>query len=215
MKGELPGLVRAAYHNKAAMRAVMNGVNERLTTSTEEIEELRRELMRVREEALLDSLTGLLNRRAFDERITTMVADAVEKGEDFSLIMADIDHFKRINDGYGPLFGDRVIRAVGEALKAGVKGRDSVARYGGEEFAILLPTTGLKGAWAVAEGVRRLVAASRIRRMNNDEVVGNITLSAGVATHRDGEPIASLIERADAALYRAKGSGRNRVESAE
>ncbi len=215
VNGEVPGLVRAAYNDTAAMRAVMNGVNERLTTSTEEIEELRRELMRVREEALLDSLTGLLNRRAFDERITTMVADAVAKGEEFSIVMADIDHFKRINDGYGHLFGDRVIRAVGEALKAGVKGRDGVARYGGEEFAILLPTTGLKGAWAVAEGVRRLVAASRIRRMNNDEVVGNITLSAGVATHRDGEPIASLIERADAALYRAKGSGRNRVESAE
>jgi diguanylate cyclase len=215
VNGEVPALVRTAYNDTAAMRAVMNSVNDRLTTSTEEIEELRRELMRVREEALLDSLTGLLNRRAFDERIATMVADAVAKGDEFSLVMADIDHFKRINDGYGHLFGDRVIRAVGEALKAGVKGRDIVARYGGEEFAILLPSTGLKGAWAVAEGVRRLVAASRIRRMNNDEVVGNITLSAGVAMHRAGESIASLIERADAALYRAKGGGRNRVESAE
>ncbi len=212
---ELPELVRAALEDTVQMRSAMSGVHERLNSSRQEIDELRRELSRVREEAMVDALTGLLNRRAFDDRIGSLVSASAGKAETFSVVIADIDHFKKINDGYGHLFGDRVIRAVGEALKAGVKGRDAVARYGGEEFAILLPATALKGAWAVAEGVRRLVAASRIRRLNNDEVVGNITLSAGVAMHKAGETVSSLLERADAALYRAKGGGRNRVETAE
>ena len=213
--GELPELVREALEDTVQMRSAMSGVHERLSSSRQEIDELRAELSRVREEAMVDALTGLLNRRAFDDRIGALVSASAGKAETFSVVIADIDHFKKINDGYGHLFGDRVIRAVGEALKAGVKGRDSVARYGGEEFAILLPATALKGAWAVAEGVRRLVAASRIRRLNNDEVVGNITLSAGVAMHKAGEPVSGLLERADAALYRAKGGGRNRVETAE
>jgi len=213
--GELPELVREALQDTAQMRSAMSGVHERLSSSRQEIDELRAELSRVRVEAMVDALTGLLNRRAFDDRIGALVSASAGKAETFSVVIADIDHFKKINDGYGHLFGDRVIRAVGEALKAGVKGRDAVARYGGEEFAILLPATALKGAWAVAEGVRRLVAASRIRRLNNDEVVGNITLSAGVAVHKAGEPVSALIERADAALYRAKGGGRNRVETAE
>jgi len=213
--GELPELVRAALQDTVQMRSAMSGVHERLSSSRQEIDELRAELTRVREEAMVDALTGLLNRRAFDDRIGALVSASAGKAETFSVVIADIDHFKKINDGYGHLFGDRVIRAVGEALKAGVKGRDAVARYGGEEFAILLPATALKGAWAVAEGVRRLVAASRIRRLNNDEVVGNITLSAGVAMHKAGEPVSALLERADAALYRAKGGGRNRVETAD
>ncbi len=213
--GELPELVREALQDTVQMRSAMSGVHERLSSSRQEIDELRAELTRVREEAMVDALTGLLNRRAFDDRIGALVSASAGKAETFSVVIADIDHFKKINDGYGHLFGDRVIRAVGEALKAGVKGRDAVARYGGEEFAILLPATALKGAWAVAEGVRRLVAASRIRRLNNDEVVGNITLSAGVAMHKAGEPVSALLERADAALYRAKGGGRNRVETAE
>ncbi len=213
--GELPELVREALQDTVQMRSAMSGVHERLSSSRQEIDELRAELSRVREEAMVDALTGLLNRRAFDDRIGALVSASAGKAETFSVVIADIDHFKKINDGYGHLFGDRVIRAVGEALKAGVKGRDAVARYGGEEFAILLPATALKGAWAVAEGVRRMVAASRIRRLNNDEVVGNITLSAGVAMHKAGEPVSALLERADAALYRAKGGGRNRVETAE
>ncbi|MFO1318233.1 MAG: GGDEF domain-containing protein [Burkholderiales bacterium] len=212
---ELQGMVKAAFRDTAQMRATMSTVQERLASSQNEIEDLRKELDRVREEALQDGLTGLLNRRAFDDQIGALVKGSAGKGETFAVILSDIDHFKRINDGYGHLFGDRVIRAVGEALKAGVKGKDSVARYGGEEFAILLPATPASGAWAVAEGVRRLVASSRIRRLNNDEVVGNITISSGVAVHRAGESISSLLERADAALYRAKRGGRNRVETAE
>jgi diguanylate cyclase len=212
---EFKDIVKDTFMDTVRMRDTVSSVQQRLQSSQSEIEELRQELARVKEECLVDSLTGLLNRRAFDLRIGELFDAADGRGETFSIIVVDIDHFKRINDGYGHLFGDRVIRAVGSALKAGVKGKDFVGRYGGEEFAILLPATHLKGAWAVAEGVRRLVAGSRIRRLNNDEVVGNITVSAGVATHRAGEGIQSVFERADAALYRAKNGGRNRVETAE
>lgn len=212
---EFRGILKDTVMDTLRMRESVATVQARLQSSQSEIDELRQELARVKEESLVDSLTGLLNRRAFDLRIGELHDGSDGQPSTFSLVVVDIDHFKRINDGYGHLFGDRVIRAVGSALKAGVKGKDFVARYGGEEFAILLPATELKGAWAVAEGVRRLVAASRIRRLNNDEVVGNITVSAGVATHRAGEPIQSVFERADAALYRAKNGGRNRVETAD
>ena len=212
---EFEGIVKSAFMDTVRMRATVSTIQERLSASQREIDDLRRELARVREESMVDSLTGLLNRRAFDRRINDLIEAAGNDSDTFSLIVADIDHFKRINDGYGHLFGDRVIRAVGAALKSGVKGKDFVGRYGGEEFAILLPVTPLTGAWAVAEGVRRLVAASRIRRLNNDEVVGNITISAGVALHRSGESAQSVFERADAALYRAKRNGRNRVETAD
>ena len=211
----LAEVVSSAAEGTARIRATVSSVHERLSASQQEFEELRRELERVREESVLDSLTGLQNRRAFDQRVAELLAAAQGRQETFCLIVADIDHFKRVNDTYGHLFGDRVIRAVGAALKAGVKGKDFVARYGGEEFAILLPATPLTGAWAVAEGVRRLVANSRIRRLNNDEVVGNITISSGVAIHRVRESAAALFERADAALYRAKRNGRNRVETAD
>ncbi|MBI1396651.1 MAG: diguanylate cyclase [Betaproteobacteria bacterium] len=211
---EFKGIVKDAFMDTVQMRSTVASVQTRLSASQTEIEELRKELARVREESLVDTLTGLLNRRAFDLRIAELVDGAQGNGESFCLIVVDIDHFKRINDSYGHLFGDRVIRAVGSALRAGVKGKDFVGRYGGEEFAILLPATAPEGAWAVAEGVRRLVAGSRIRRLNNDEVVGNITVSAGVACHRATESVQAVFERADEALYRAKHNGRNRVEMA-
>lgn len=109
------------------------------------------------------------------------------------------------------MFGDRVIRTIGELLKATVKGQDVVARYGGEEFALLLPETPLAGAKVVAERLREAVAQSRIRRLNSEETVGCITISAGLANYYSGEAVATFIDRADAALYASKAQGRNRV----
>ena len=211
---EFEGIVETTAAETQQMRMTVDKVRTRLSASQEEIDSLRQELARVREESMADGLTGLLNRKGLDACLEKLLESAGGRPDTFAVVMLDIDHFKRINDGYGHLFGDRVIRAVGTALKAGVKGKDHVARYGGEEFSIVLPETPLAGAWAVAEGVRRLVAASRIRRLNNDEVVGNITVSAGVALHRSGETLQSVLARADAALYRAKENGRNRVETA-
>ena len=183
-------------------------------TSQSEVVKLSEELRRMRQEVLTDPLTGLVNRRGFDGAIAGLTGQASKEGTELTLLMIDIDHFKKVNDTYGHLFGDQVIRGVAQAMKACVKGQDTAARYGGEEFVVLLPQTGVKGGYAAAENIRGTVERSKIRRANSNEAVGNITVSVGVAQFRPGESVDSLIQRADAALYDAKNNGRNRVSTA-
>ncbi len=203
----IDGLLSETRH----MQESLSALNQRLEESQSEIERLRHDLTRVRQEALTDGLTGLLNRKAFDEELAAVIAEAKGKDMPPCLVLIDIDHFKRVNDTFGHVLGDRVLRAIGGLLKACVKGQDSVARYGGEEFALLLPDTPLKGAQSVAEGLREKIAASRIQRLSTETPIGSITISAGVASYRADEAITSFIERADAALYTSKAAGRNRV----
>jgi len=197
-----------------AMQGAISTLKTRLDESQNEIGRLRQEVERAREDALVDALTGLSNRRGFDQSIndclTTLAADAVGP----SLLMADIDHFKRINDNYGHMFGDKVIRALAQILRQNVKGIDTAARYGGEEFVILLPNTALQGALCVAEKIRHNVEKSRIRRTDNNQELAQLTISIGVASYIPGETASHFIERADGALYRSKESGRNRVSVA-
>jgi diguanylate cyclase len=189
----------------------IRALTERLDNSQEEVERLKRELIRAREEAVVDGLSGLFNRKAFDERLLALVSELEADAVPPSLVLIDIDNFKRINDSYGHLFGDAVIRSIGHLIKSTVKGQDIAARYGGEEFALLLPGTPLAGARVVADRLRFAFSQSRIRRLNSEEPVGNITISAGVAGYRTGEDVTQLIARADAALYQSKAQGRNRV----
>jgi diguanylate cyclase len=193
------------------MQNSVSVLKSRLEDSQREIEVLRREVNRAREAALSDGLTGLANRRGFDIALASCLAGlgADERGP--SLLIADIDHFKHVNDRYGHLFGDKVIRAVAQILMDNVKGRDTAARYGGEEFIILLPNTPLDGAQALAEQLRSTIENCRIRRLDNQEYIESITLSFGVARHLPGETADDLLARADSALYRSKMEGRNRV----
>ncbi len=190
-------------------------LNERLDHSQEEVERLKRELVRAREEALIDGLSGLLNRKAFDERMQLLLSSLQPGVPGPSLVMIDIDNFKQINDSFGHLFGDAVIRSIGHLIKSTVKGQDIAARYGGEEFALLLPETPLSGARVVADRLRSALSQSRIRRLNSEEPVGNITMSAGVAAYLQGEDAMSLIARADTALYASKAQGRNCITMAD
>ena len=203
--------VNGVLHDTRQIQGSISLLTHRLEASQSEIAVLKNELTRVREEAQIDGLTGLLNRRAFDDRIGAVLSDVRDSAVGPCLVMMDIDHFKMLNDSYGHVFGDRVIRTIGELLKATVKGQDVVARYGGEEFALLLPETPLAGAKVVAERLREAVARSRIRRLNSEETVGCITISAGIANYYAGEAVATFIDRADAALYTSKAQGRNRV----
>ena len=125
--------------------------------------------------------------------------------------MLDVDHFKSINDTFGHVFGDRVLRAIADTLKAHVKGKDSVSRFGGEEFAVLLPDSPLAAGHVVAEQLRLAVAALEIRYSGGDKPIPKISVSCGVACRRDDDSGVALVERADKALYRAKGQGRNCV----
>lgn len=211
-----PELTESIMQLLGDTRDMQNAVlllQDRLTESRHEIEKLRQEVSRARNEALADYLTGLANRRAFDQALADCLADAQQNGKALSLLVTDIDHFKTINDTYGHLFGDNVICAIAQVLKQNIKGKDTAARYGGEEFAILLPDTSLQGALALAESIRATIEGSRIKRVQDNVIVSNITVSLGVASYRKDESISDFLGRADHALYESKRLGRNRVTS--
>jgi diguanylate cyclase len=182
-----------------------------LTRSAVEIVELRENLANVQREAVTDALTGISNRKNFDQKLRDAVRGSLETGEPLSLLMADIDHFKSFNDTYGHQLGDQVLRLVARTLTECIKGRDTTARYGGEEFGIILPQTRLKDALAVAEQIRSTLMRRRIVRRDSGNELGTITVSIGATCYEPGEPISALIRRADEALYRAKHNGRNCV----
>jgi diguanylate cyclase len=127
--------------------------------------------------------------------------------------MADIDHFKKINDTHGHLVGDNVIRMVAGTLKNSVKGRDDVARIGGEEFAVILPDTPIDGALKLAEDMRVTFDKFDLKKKNSGESLGKVTLSFGVTKYQFGESVETFINRADEALYKSKNTGRNKVSS--
>ncbi|MBV9522439.1 MAG: GGDEF domain-containing protein [Alphaproteobacteria bacterium] len=211
LRGILGGLVKET--RRVAERNAL--LQSQLTQSSGEIVALRQNLEAVRHEAMTDALTGIANRKSFDERLRGAAREAVESAEPLSLLFLDIDHFKRFNDSYGHQLGDQVLALVARTLVDCVKGRDTTARYGGEEFAIILPNTRLADARRVAEQIRNTMMRRRIVGKSTGEDYGTVTLSIGIAGFRPGEPLGDLLGRADAALYCAKNAGRNRVASEE
>ena len=177
-----------------------------------EISRLREALDRSRTEAITDPLTQLLNRKGFDEALRGMLAQSAPSGKAHCLVMLDIDHFKRVNDTHGHPVGDSVIQTLGVLLKrAAIDPGMSAARIGGEEFAVLLPQGTVAQAAQLAQTVRSLVSATKIRKRGAQEVIVTVTVSAGVAAYGPGDDAASLMAAADAALYRSKEGGRDRV----
>ncbi len=165
-------------------------------------------LRRLLSAALKDPLTGLYNRRHFDERLATACAASQRHGEVFSLALADIDNFKLVNDTYGHAVGDVALRKVAEELHGGARREDEVFRYGGEEFALLMRNTSQNGAAEVAERMRRAVEQADIQ---TETAVLKITLSLGVSEFAPGDDMNSLFSRADKALYEAKRGTKNCV----
>ncbi len=190
-------------------------LKERIVSSTREIENLRKDLDKIREEAWTDMLTGLKNRRYLASIFEQESKHAVASGSKLSLLMLDIDHFKQINDSYGHIMGDRVLRTAAGMITECVKGRDTVIRFGGEEFVILLPDTSLEGAMVVAEQICRYFKHMNWKRKDTGEFIGQVQVSLGVSQYRHGESLDKLVQRADDALYLSKMNGRCRATTEE
>ena len=196
----------------AEMKSSVDALKQKVSTSQEEINRLRSDLDRATSEALLCPMTGILNRRGFEKKIESLLTQQAAEGHSHCLVMLDIDHFKKVNDTHGHLMGDRVLQAVGEILRTAVTDANhAAARYGGEEFALLLPQTSLDQSVQLAETVRNRTKAMKIRNRTTQEVLLTVTISGGVTAMKPDDDAASLISRADAALYAAKNGGRDRV----
>ncbi len=190
-------------------------VEEGLDTVQMELESLRAVLSLLQDEVRRDELTGISNRKAFDESLARQISLSRRRNRVFSLIMVDIDHFKKVNDTYGHLIGDEILRYVAQRIDARVRHEDVAARFGGEEFIVLLPETIGDAAYQVAEGIRAAFECTCLNHESGDKMPGTVTVSAGVAEYRYGESAHDLVERVDSALYRAKNAGRNQVCIAE
>ena len=197
-----------------ALKDTSHALAEQVANSRLEIERLRADLVRARDEALQDPLTKVFNRKGFDQQLDALLRTAPAPSQSHGLVMIDIDHFKSINDNHGHVFGDQVLRGLAEVMRACVTDpRCSIARYGGEEFAILLPDSSLAEAVRTAELVRQRIKAMKIRDRRTQEVILRVTVSGGVTTMLAGDDPSSWIARADAALYKSKQGGRDKVSS--
>lgn len=209
--GELVALVRELENQTELMRLRAGKLEVELARNSREINDLKHDLANARRAATTDPLTGLGNRKLFDDVFATEVEQALVAGDCLSLLVTDIDHFKLFNDRHGHQVGDAVLKLVADKLKRSVKGRDTVARFGGEEFVILLPQTDEAAAALLADQLRTEIAKSRLVVRNRGQDLGRVTISIGVAELAPGETADTCFRRADQALYSAKHAGRNQV----
>lgn len=209
---QLSSIVKKLVVSTNEMSHYSHDLEMRLVESKEQIEDLHQTLETIRAESLTDQLTGLSNRKSFDQVLELEMKEALNSGEPLCLMLLDIDHFKTFNDTFGHQTGDQVLRLFAHTMKTNVKGRDLAARYGGEEFAIILPKTPLRAAVTVAEQIRKAVRAKELIKKSTGESLGRITMSVGVATFKPEDAAETLIHRADKCLYAAKDGGRDQVK---
>jgi diguanylate cyclase len=186
-------------------------MSNKLLESEQEIAALKEALKSVRYEAMTDQLTGIGNRKRFDRAMDEAMLSSEATGEPFSLLVCDIDHFKKFNDTHGHQTGDQVLRLVGSTVKSSVSSKDIACRYGGEEFCVILPSTKIGRATDMANVIRQAVMGKELVKRSTGETLGRVTISIGVAELREDDSVQSIIERADKCLYAAKEAGRNRV----
>lgn len=204
-------VIGGALEATREMEQKNKGLEQQFNASSDEISRLREDLEVMRHEAMTDALTGIANRKLFDVELHRTARQSTEESAPMSLLILDIDHFKKFNDTYGHLVGDQVLRLLALTIKNSVKGQDVAARFGGEEFCIILPDTNLDNAVKLAEIIRSKIANKQVTNRTTGETLGQITVSIGVACYRAGEDLSQLIQRSDEAMYKAKRNGRNRV----
>lgn len=195
--------------SRATARA--SALEQNFAATSQELDIIRTSLKESEQRSNTDALTGLANRRSLDGFLRSAQIVAMEQGGALSVLLIDIDHFKKFNDNYGHQVGDQVLRLVAKVLRESVRDIDLAARYGGEELVAVLPGADLDVCAAAAERIRRRVAEARLTRRNTGQEIASVTVSIGVAQFRLAESADAMIERCDRALYRAKETGRNRT----
>jgi diguanylate cyclase len=208
---EVKSLVEQVLSETRDMHKRTKELENALEESTKEISSISDHLVAAKRDALTDGLTGIANRRCFDDELERLTAEAAADGTPLCLLIGDIDHFKAFNDAHGHRVGDKVLKQAAMTLTQSIKGRDLAARYGGEEFAVILPITDLDGAEKVAEQIRQSISKKKIKLKSSGQDLGTITMSIGATNYVPNESLNALVERADKGLYQAKRDGRNRV----
>ncbi|MCP4289042.1 MAG: diguanylate cyclase [Gammaproteobacteria bacterium] len=213
--GDIYDLLTTVLKETHSMQESMVRLEQDFLTKSEDMDNLKKELDQVRKQASTDALTGLKNRITFFDSLESIHPESDPISNPYCVVMIDIDHFKRVNDTFGHLIGDKVIRFVADTLRQFTKGRDGSARYGGEEYALLLPDTTLENAVTLCNRIRIHIANTNLVRSGTKDSLGQITISAGIAQNRSGEGHIELLARADKALYSSKKNGRNRVTTSK
>lgn len=205
---DLKNLIGNILTDTQKMSVTSNELKQNLEQSSQEIDHLKQQLEAVKEAAQTDSLTGLLNRGAFNHELNQLCKNNTT---DAALILFDLDYFKRINDTYGHLLGDKVIQFFAELLKKYAGNQGISARYGGEEMALLLINVSEQDALNIAETIRSNFSNSRIKKRGHEDSIGQVTVSAGLSMKKQADVASDIVERADKALYQSKDNGRNRI----
>ena len=200
---------------RETVRSKQEDERERIENLSGQVQSLRQELAHAKEESLRDGLTGVYNRRAFDEHLQSLAERNLLLRQDFSVLILDIDDFKHVNDNYGHPVGDRVLLAMANTFGQMVRSDDFLARYGGEEFVIILPGASRRNAVKKAKQICKTIHKTRYTLEPDDAQSSlSITVSIGVAAFAKGDTAQTVLEKADQALYKAKQSGKNCVMSA-
>ena len=205
---EVVDIIRKSVSGFAEMN---HQFEEKLNKSTSKIRQLNERLESFKKEALVDPLTGVANRRKFEQVLLEHFKLIDDYAGELAILLADIDHFKEINDQHGHPIGDSVLRLVSRTFSNNLKGSDTVARWGGDEFAVALPATSLENAVRVAEHIRQALSAQGFVNKDSGARVGKVTLSIGATAWQEGDDDETILARADKALYEAKKGGRNKV----
>ena len=203
-------LIKESEKDKQAS-SIIEQLKKQVKVMEDEAEELKEQIEKERQQTLRDVLTEIPNRLAYDERLNLELANFRRKQDPFTLVVWDIDLFKKVNDTYGHAAGDQVLKLVASILKKNMRETDFIARYGGEEFVSILPGTDIKGAQLITDKLREIVKSSKFHF--RDEAV-NVTVSSGFAEVKNNEDSETLFIRADKALYKAKENGRDNCQAA-
>ncbi|PHR85271.1 MAG: GGDEF domain-containing protein [Colwellia sp.] len=201
----MDNIVSYLYNTINNTKAQHEALSQKLTKTQQEINQLKDKLASSREEALVDSLTGLLNRRGCDEKLQHL-----DHADTHSSLAIDIDHFKKVNDTFGHFIGDKVIQRIAKTIQSHIGEQDIAVRFGGEEFVVVMANTPITEAKKTAEKIRLSISKMKLKQRDTNTYLPPISVSIGIAQNDNISEWTTLFEQADNALYQAKNSGRNR-----